>query len=140
MPSFQQRCSLQRFPSALAQSAASDNLSGPLSAAQSLGARTRAEITRLGIHNADTNRALALQRDGDQALRDRDPVKAEDYGRAEEAVSMRDRERVSAREARSKTDAALQRAKSAGADVAAAERLGASGDQALATGNYHGRG
>ncbi len=125
---------------AYAQSPAVSNneSSAVVAKAQSLGARARAEITRLGIHNADTARALKFQSDGDQALRDNDPVRAaEDYGRAEEAVSVLERERVSARDARAKTDDDLRRAKDQGIDVANAERYSTRGDQALETGNYH---
>ena len=105
---------------------------------QALGAKIRAAITALAIHNADTDRALSLQSEGDRALRDHDLVRAvENYGRAEEAVSVLQRERVSAREARARTDDELRRAQRAGANVANAESYSTRGDQALETGNYH---
>jgi hypothetical protein len=102
------------------------------------GSGARAEITRLGIRNADTARALKFQSDGDQALRDNDPVRAaEDYGRAEEAVSVLERERISARDARTKIDNELRRAQRDDGNVADAESYSRRGDQALETGNYH---
>jgi hypothetical protein len=85
---------------AYAQSSAVSNneSSAVVAKAQSLGARAQAEITCLGIHNTDTARGLKFQSDGDQVLRDNDPVRAaEDYGRAEEAVSVLERKRISAR-------------------------------------------
>jgi hypothetical protein len=126
--------------SVYAQSSAGSNheSSALVEKAQSLGARARAEITRLGIHNTDTARALKFQSDGDQALRDNDPVRAsEDYGRAEEAVSVLDRERINARDARTKTDDELRRAQREGGNIADAENYSTRGDQALETGNYH---
>jgi hypothetical protein len=53
-------------------------------AVQSLGSKTRAEITRAGKSGADTDRALRFQMEGDQALRRNELAHAaEEYGRAE---------------------------------------------------------
>jgi hypothetical protein len=48
---------------------------------QSIGARSRAEITRVGDRGANVGRALSLQAEGDEALRRGEvALAAEDYG------------------------------------------------------------
>jgi hypothetical protein len=119
-----------------------DNLSSTMAAdknaAQSIAARTRTEISRLGVHNIDTDRALRMQSEGDRALRNNEPVRAaEYYGRAEEAAHVLDRESTTARDARDSTDRAISRAQRGGENVAQAESYKVRGDQALESGNYH---
>jgi hypothetical protein len=106
-------------------------------AVQSIGAGTRAEITRVSDHGANVGRALRLQAEGDQALRRGElALAAEDYGRAREAVSVLDRERTLATEERSRARIDLDRAQRAGDDIAwAAARL-SEGNRAFYDGNY----
>jgi hypothetical protein len=107
-------------------------------AAQALGSRSRAEITKLGTHNADTDRAMRLQSAGDRYLRAGDVVHAaEDYGRVEEAVHVLDGERAAAERAQDRDHAAIQHAQHAGRNVTQAESYSVRGDKALASGNYH---
>jgi hypothetical protein len=104
---------------------------------QSIGARTRTEITRVGDRGANVGRALGLQAEGDQALRRGElALAAEDYGRAREAVSVLDRERLLAAEERSHAASDLQRAQRNGDDIAWAAAKLSDGNQAFATGNY----
>jgi hypothetical protein len=106
-------------------------------AVQSIGSRTRAEITRISDHGANVGRALSLQAEGDQALRRGDlAVAAEDYGRAREAVSVLDRERALAAEERSRAAFDLQRAQREGDDIAWAAAKLSDGNRAYASGNY----
>ena len=108
-------------------------------AAQAIGAETRAEITRLSGHGADVDRPLRLQAEGDQALRDGEPVRAaEDYGRAREAITVLERERVRATNARAETHRDLSRAQRAGnVDLAQAESFNQKGDNAFNNGDYN---
>lgn len=104
---------------------------------QSIGARTRAEITRVGDRGANVGRALSLQAAGDEALRRGElALAAEDYGRAREAISVLDRERSVALDERSRANIDLQRAERAGEDISwAADKLSA-GNRAFDSGNY----
>ena len=121
---------------AAAQSAAASD--DGENAAQALGSRTRAEITRLSAHGADADRALRLQAEGDQALRRGDTVRAaEDYGRAEEAISVLDRERLHATNVRAQTHRELERTQRAGGvNMAQAESFNQKGDDAFDNGDY----
>lgn len=107
-------------------------------AAQAIGAQTRAEITRLSSRGADVDRALKLQAEGDQALRDGYPVRAaEDYGRAREAVSVLERERIRAADVRAETHRDLERTRRNGnVDLAQAENFNQKGDDAFDRGDY----
>lgn len=104
---------------------------------QSIGARTRAEITRVGDRGANVGRALSLQAAGDEALRRGElALAAEDHGRAREAISVLDRERSVALDERSRANIDLQRAERAGEDISwAADKLSA-GNRAFDSGNY----
>lgn len=108
-------------------------------AAQAIGSATRAEITRLSGHGADVDRPLRLQAEGDQALRNGDPVRAaEDYGRAREAISVLERERLRATDARAETHRDLSRAQRAGnVDMARAESFNQKADDAFNNGDYN---
>jgi hypothetical protein len=120
--------------SALAQSNGDLDLRA---AVQSIGARTRAEITRVGDRGANVDRALSLQAEGDQALRrDELALAAEDYGRAREALSVLDRERSLAVEERSRAAVDLQHAQRDGDDKAWAATKLSDGNHAFSTGNY----
>jgi hypothetical protein len=106
-------------------------------AVQSIGARTRTEISRVGDHGANVSRALSLQAEGDQALRRGElALAAEDYGRAREAVSVLDRQRSLAVEERSRAALDLRRAENEGDDIAWAATKVSDGNRAFATGNY----
>jgi hypothetical protein len=106
-------------------------------AVQSIGARTRSEITRLSDKGANVGRALSLQAEGDQALRRGElALAAEDYGRAREALNVLDRERLLAVEERSRAALDLRRAERAGDDIAWAAAKVSEGNRAFATGNY----
>jgi hypothetical protein len=106
-------------------------------AVESIGSRTRAEISRVGDSGANVSRALSLQAQGDEALRsDELALAAEDYGRAREALSVLDRERVLAVEERSCAGIDLQRAQREGDDIAWAAARISDGNRALADGNY----
>jgi len=119
---------------ALAQSSGDLNLRA---AVQSIGSRTRAEITRVGDHGTNVGRALSLQAEGDQALRRGElALAAEDYGRAREALSVLDRERLLAVAERSRAAIDLQRAQRNGDDIAWAAAKVSDGNRAFATGNY----
>jgi hypothetical protein len=106
--------------------------------AQEIGARTRAEISRLSARGADVDRALKLQAEGDQELRDGDPVlAAEFYGRAREAVSVLEGERLRAADARAETHRDLEQAQRSGnVDLARAENFNQKGDDAFNRGDY----
>jgi hypothetical protein len=118
-------------------SAQSDTDHALQASVQSIGANTRAEITRVGNHGANVSRALRLQSDGDQALRRGElAIAAEDYGRAREALSVLDRERKSAIEERSRARLELERAQKAGDDIGwAAEKI-SDANRAFDAGNY----
>jgi hypothetical protein len=106
-------------------------------AVESIGARTRAEITQIGNRGANVGRALRLQADGDQALRRGElALAAEDYGRAREALNVLDRERLLAVAERSRAALDLRRAERDGDDIAWAAAKISDGNRALATGNY----
>jgi hypothetical protein len=108
-----------------------------MSAAQTLGMHTRAEIAHLGFHSPDIDRALRLQSEGDQALRRGDPVRAaREYGRAEEAVSVLERERRQANSARMLTHRQLERGQREGTNMLEAERFNQKGDYAFDNGDY----
>ena len=104
---------------------------------QSIGAQTRGEITRVGDHGANVGRALSLQAEGDQALqRGELALAAEDYGRAREALSVRDSQRSLAIEERSRAALDLRRAERDGDDIAWAAAKLSDGNHAFDTGNY----
>jgi hypothetical protein len=106
-------------------------------AVQAIGARTRAEITRISDLGVNVDRALRLQAEGDQALRRGElALAAEDYGRAREAVSVLDRERSLALEERSRVRLDLDRAQRHGDDIAWAAAKVSDGNRAFASGNY----
>jgi hypothetical protein len=106
-------------------------------AAQKLGAQTRAQIARLSVHNADVTRMLKLQADGDSALReDNSILAAERYGQVEEGVTVLDRERMQAANARSIVRQQIEHAQKLGAGVATANTYEIRGDQAFANGDY----
>jgi hypothetical protein len=114
-----------------------DQAPGFRAAVQAIGSRTRAEITRVGDRGANVDRALRLQAEGDQALRQGElAVAAEDYGRAREALSVLDRERALAVQGRSEANLDLERAQRDGDDIAWAAQKMSNGNRALATGNY----
>ena len=105
-------------------------------AVQSIGAHTRAEITRVADHGANVGRALSLQAEGDQALRRGElALAAEDYGRGREALSVLDRKRSLAVEERSRAALDLQRAQREGDDIAWAAGKLSDGNRAFASGN-----
>ncbi|HJU11074.1 MAG TPA: hypothetical protein VJ728_09360 [Candidatus Binataceae bacterium] len=104
---------------------------------QSIGAQTRAEISKAGDQGANVDRPLRLQADGDQALRRGElAIAAEDYGRAREAVSVLDRERSLAIAERSRASLDLDRAQREGDDIAWAAARVSDGNHAFNTGNY----
>jgi hypothetical protein len=104
---------------------------------QSIGARTRAEITRVSDRGANVDRALRFQADGDQALRRGElALAAQDYGRAQETASVLDRERVQALDARSRANLDLERAQRTGDDIAWAAAKMSNGNRALSDGDY----
>jgi hypothetical protein len=104
---------------------------------QSIGARTRAEITRVGDRGANVGRALSLQAEGDEALRRGEvALAAEDYGRAREALSVLDRERSLALGERSRANIDLQRAERGGEDISWAAAKVSDGNRAFDSGNY----
>jgi hypothetical protein len=104
---------------------------------QSLGSRTRAMITSVSGHGADVDRPLRYQAQGDQALRRGDLIRAaEDYGRAEEAISVLDTQRVQARNARARTLREIEHARRHGTDIAQAEIEYQRGDQAMDNGDF----
>jgi hypothetical protein len=104
---------------------------------QSIGARTRSEITSVGDRGANVGRALSLQAEGDQALRRGElALAAEDYGRAREAVSVLDRERSLAITERSRAALDLREAGREGDDIAWAAAKLSDGNRAFDTGNY----
>jgi hypothetical protein len=82
-------------------------------------------------------RALSLQAQGDQALRRGElALAAEDYGRAREALSVLDRERVLALEERSRAASDLRRAERDGDDITWAAAKLSEGNRAFDTANY----
>jgi hypothetical protein len=104
---------------------------------QSIGARSRAEITRVGDRGANVGRALSLQAEGDEALRRGEvALAAEDYGRAREALSVLDRERSLALGERSRANIDLQRAERGGEDISWAAAKVSDGNRAFDSGNY----
>jgi hypothetical protein len=108
-------------------------------AVQSLGSKTRIEITRAGKSGADTDtdRALRFQTEGDQALRRHELVHAaEEYGRAEEALNALKRERANAVQAQTRAARELMRARRAGRVAARAEDEIEKGNRALDNGDY----
>src|SRR5437870_706269 len=106
-------------------------------AVQSIGARTRSEIARVGDKGANVGRALTLQAEGDQALRRGElALAAEDYGRAREALNVLDRERLLAIDERSRAALDLRRAERSGDDIAWAATKVSEGNRAFTAGNY----
>jgi hypothetical protein len=104
---------------------------------QSIGARSRAEITRVSDRGANVGRALSLQAEGDEALRRGEvALAAEDYGRAREALSVLDRERSLALGERSRANIDLQRAERGGEDISWAAAKVSDGNRAFDSGNY----
>jgi hypothetical protein len=104
---------------------------------QSIGARNRAEITRVGDRGANVGRALSLQAEGDEALRRGEvALAAQDYGRAREALSVLDRERSLALGERSRANIDLQRAERGGEDISWAAAKVSDGNRAFDSGNY----
>jgi tetratricopeptide (TPR) repeat protein len=109
----------------------------PSAAVQAIGARARAEITRVGNHGVNVDRALSWQAQGDQALRRGQlALAAEDYGRARESVSVLDRQRQLALTERSRAATDLERAQRHGDDIAWAAAKLSDGNRAFASGNY----
>ncbi len=101
-----------------AQSTTEDS---PERAVQSLGSRTRAEITRVGRYRGCRARtALSIRRRSSLAARRADESRRR-YGRAEETVSVLQRERSSAMEARPRALKEIERARGAGVATARAE-------------------
>jgi hypothetical protein len=106
-------------------------------AVQSLGSKTRAEITRAGKGGADTDRALRFQTEGDQALRRNELAHAaEEYGRAEETLNALNRERTDAVQARTRAARELMRAQRVGTVTARAQDEIEKGNLALDNGDY----
>jgi hypothetical protein len=109
----------------------------PNSAAQQLGARTRGEIARLSVHSADVDRMLQLQSDGDRALRADEPVRAaEYYGQVEEGVTVLNRQRLDAMNARDIARVRIEHARKTDPNLIAAEEFDQKGDQAFDNGDY----
>jgi hypothetical protein len=106
-------------------------------AVQSLGSKTRDEMTRAGKSGADTDHALRFQTEGDQALRRNELAHAaEEYGRAEENISALNRERTNALQARTRAARELIRARRAGTVAARAQDEIEKGNLALDNGDY----
>ncbi|MBV8774087.1 MAG: hypothetical protein JO166_17410 [Deltaproteobacteria bacterium] len=106
-------------------------------AVQAIGANVRAEITRVGDRGANMNRALRFQAAGDEALRRGDlAMAAQDYGRAHEAASALDSQRVQALNERSLANIDLERAARNGGDTSWAAQKVSIGNQALNNGDY----
>src|SRR5262249_55069869 len=104
---------------------------------QSLSSGTRALITRESRPGVNTERSLRFQSRGDQAFRHGDLIRAaEEYGRAEEAATALDTERVHAESARSRTIREIKTARRKGTDVAEAETKDQHGDQVLVDGDF----
>jgi hypothetical protein len=106
-------------------------------AVQSLGSRTRAMITRVSAQGGDADVPLRYQSEGDGALRHGDLIRAaEEYGRAEQAVSTLETQRVHAQNARALAQKEISRARRDGSDIAQAEMNYQRGDQSLDDGDF----
>ncbi len=110
----------------------------PDSAAQSLGSRSLAAISRANRYGVDTSRAMRYQAEGDEALHRGNVVRAaEDYGRAEEAIRVLETERKQALEERRTAQRDIDRARRNGTyNLGAAELDFQHGDEALQDGDY----
>ena len=110
----------------------------PDSAAQSLGSRSLAAISRANRYGIDTSRAMRYQAEGDEALHRGNVVRAaEDYGRAEEAIRVLQTERQQAVQERRIDQRELDRARRLGTyNLAPAEIDFQHGLEALQDGDY----
>lgn len=106
-------------------------------AVQSLGSKTRALITRASDHGGDVDVPLRYQSEGDGALRHGDLIRAaEEYGRAEQAVTALETQRVHAQKARTLAQKEMSRARHDGTDIAQAQMNYQKGDQSLDNGDF----
>jgi hypothetical protein len=94
-------------------------------------------ITRVSGHGADAGLPLRYQSDGDRALRHGDLIRAaEEYGRAEQAVSTLETQRIHAQNARTRAKEEISRARRDGSNIAEAEIDYQRGDQSLDNGDF----